>query len=561
MISSSTNHPPSFVPIDVGMIPKQAVKQDHSVIGLTNKINNITGKMCDTLETLHTACVIAGRAVKQAPRVFTAVAAASSGLSQIYGGDTLKGVAFLGIGLSEIYKCLSPQQITDINRELNNADAELRRICELSKEGKESVKNIQQHIQNIENHLIIHNNKLKEIETIVSEGSAELAAQKKNILLKHAESKKLFECSLAFFKDSLEGIQKANKSYDMMTMIITKHGQKLQDPSNQSGVFQQLAQFIEEVQFIAKNAKNGSEYAQTNILKGLDTYMQADVKKQEAETESLKIIQKAQEKLKLIEELAKNKIDHENLLKEVGEEARALEQNYESIEHHLAYAEEHVKNAQNIASGYFSGTTVLIGSTFATMGAIATAPVSGVVVGMTIGLGVGRLLEHNSNQTSPFKAVEVSDSSNKFSSPVSFEFDKKSSGFWGRLRGRESKTKGSVTVRAGNENLTFGFDLNQGGKIATADIHNLSRRLVDKLKHGKITPAECRAIITSLDTISVDRGGIGLIKGFIPKKQFFELDRLCTSLENKMKKQEVLKKIEISTRENQIKLSKFGTSK
>lgn len=459
-----------------------------------------------------------------------------TGVEMLLAGDYMTGAGITFAGTKQALNILYPAQ-TDVKELLQNARAGIDMITILEQANQDTFANVDANLNIVKQNVQDLETRLKDIRNIADRGSKKLKAQKEKAAGLYQEALQSFKKTQMILNRSQSQISEANFKFTLalcrMDTLVELAQEEGGDLKEKVARFAALSQ---EIHSECTDAKQVLEGGNSGLTDGLLCLNEALTKFNAATYEAGKASQMALSKLEKIkaraqiEESCQGKIEEIrselNQAKERGQDILAIAEQTDS---YLAQAEE----LSEVKFGYQSiilggGVGACLGAAFGGgMAAFAAAPAG--VVAYHNRESIGNLLFGKDPEAIPAKPTPKN--------PVTYEFNKHSSGFWGRyIQKRGSETVGKIAIDLGDDKaaLSLNFNFNKKDIVSRKELKHVYEVLSERLTDGLLTAKACLAIITRLENLEIDRGSRGRAKGVISQKDpfFNELKRRANRLMN-----------------------------
>ena len=468
--------------------------------------------ICDRMEKVAMTAVALHRVAKftvnHGGHFVCAAASIVTGLTNLYNGAYFSGGALTAIGMREAYNLLSTSK-TDVQRLLQDASAGVDMIKTLEQANQSSFDNININLDQVDHHIKELESRLHHIQHVATQGSKKLHKQKEKTLVLFEEASILFKQSQSVLNLSKSQIQKASHQFDDALLDISELIELAQE---QEGDFQEktkrFSELAQQIYEACTQAKETLEKGNQSLTVGLDLLNQALTKYQGARFEEGKTVEMAAAKLKKIALKAEVKENCQHQIDSVKKELSDVRARNEAILQIADEVQSDIEDADRAAAmqfGYQSlilggGTGALIGGAFSGGTAAGAGAVAGTVAyhhRKSIG---NALFGKDPEPIPPVPTLHA---------PVTYSFNPRSSGFWGRYyEKRGSFTKGKISLYLGQEEtFSLNFDLNAKHKVSKKELKELYQGLSSKLDENPEYSISCLDLLNRLATIQIERGG------------------------------------------------------
>lgn len=500
----------------------------------------VSGKI-ETLVGSALALRELSRNLHKGPRLITSITTFATGVSQAAAGNLLMGVPLAATGAAEVVSTLMHGPSVDVRNILDDSRAGLDMMKVLSRANLESYSKLDRNLSQIEQNLDNLNAKIIEINSIAVESNIGVENQKNKALSLFNKSKELFESAKREFISTENEMKKAGFKFNEVSVLMNKMIELIQSTEGDlDAKLVRLSDLALAIQNISKQGMEAHHLSSKKLADAMELFNLANSKQAEALEEFGKAVQMGQDALKFIATKAEHDRSTEKLVLQARNEVKIMQERTHESDHlierlqtKLDLLEKHANNGPSwlgIVSGSFIGYTAAY--------ALSAAPIPGasLVVG-SIALA-NQTKESLGLKPAPSFAAKYAPSTKvPMKSLVSYDFEKKSTGFWGRfVEQRQSWTVGKVAIKAGDEEIKISFDANAEGDSKISDRHQyeLLLKLSSKVSNGTLSAEDCLAIINQLERAEISRKGSGKkdLVGFIPPRSpyFRELERQCLKI-------------------------------
>lgn len=500
----------------------------HSWKQIGGRICNATETLVATTVALHRVCE---RTANSPGRVATMVLTGAAGIKQIVDGDIINGGLYAGLAVKEFFNIYGTNNNqSEVARLISDARSNVEMIETLEEANKKSIEVIDLNLDLVSQNVTKLTTQLSEIQALATHGSEELEIQKSQTCELYHEADQLFKQARAKILESQNNISDAHSRFKAAL-------EKFEDlidlaQSTEGDLAERLNTLVDTSMSIhgkCVEASNMLEGADPVLAEGLKLFDAAISKKDAAQFEAGRTIEMARQQQVKISEKAAVESNSQKELGIIRTEVNDIKERNAIVEDLLKEQAANLLEAQELAEADWGTASILIGGGIGALvvGAVgAAAGPGGSVAGTVAGIGVGAKAFHERTKISEFvmgtDPIPVPDAPTE-KNPVTFKFNEKSSGFWGRYyHKRPSYTVGQVSINLGNnESISYGFNLNDVKRgrspICQKDLVNLAERLGENLKKGHLTNEQCENILTQLETVEIDRGSQNKDSGFLKK--------------------------------------------
>lgn len=501
---------------------------------------NAAEYICNRVENVVVAAValhkVAQFGVNHGTEAVCSAVTIWTGVEMLLAGNLMTGAGITLAGTKQALNILYPAQ-TDVKELLQNARAGIDMITILEKANQDTFANVDANLNIVKQNVQDLEARLKDIRNIADRGSKKLKAQKEKAAGLYQEALQSFKKTQLILNHSQSQINRANLNF---TFALCRIDELVNLAQEQGGDLEErvarFATLSKEIHSECTDAKQVLEEGNSGLTEGLQCLNEALTKFNAATYEAGKASQMALSKFEKIKSRAQIEESCQGKIEEIRSELNQAKERSEDIlaiahqtDSYLAQAEE----LSDVKFGYQSiilggGVGACLGAAFGGgMGAFAAAPAG--VVAYHNRETIGNLLFGKDPEATPAKPTPKN--------PVTYEFNKHSSGFWGRyIQKRGSETVGRIAIDLGDDKSTLSltFNFNKKEVISRKELKNVYEELSQRLSDERITPEACLAIITRLENLEIDRGSRGRAKGVIPQNDpfFNELKRRANRLMN-----------------------------
>lgn len=501
-------------------------------------------------------------AQKNGTRYVTTGAALFAGISNIAAGNIIIGGVVTASAVNEIQKLLSGEEGNlEQYKMLDDIDSSVKMIEELNKKNQDSLDKVTQNLNEVGHKLDDIDSRIDNINKLTSEGQENIESKKEAALKALEASKKEYEEALQNLNESKLKLTKGLKTYSSALILLeaakstVENSQK--EGANATLILRSLTDTLKKSYEKGLKAQQSFIEAQNLQASGIEGILNAN----QSQTKAAELYGEACAEAKFTFKAI------ENVTEQAKNDVQAAKQEVSEAEQELARVKQRTKNIDNLAvlsQAYveasksnpgFGYASVLLGGTSGALiggfigsffgGPIGMAAVAiGVLAGTAAVRNIPTLFYLLKNFLMKNKEGEiVYENKDK---TVQFAFDALSSGIWGIIRGRPSKTFGTLTLKLGKDSTPYKISVNfrekQGCAVRPTEIYDLQKHMLDLLELNQITTDECREIIKEITTVKIKTHS-DEEKAFVPvdetgKNDFFSV--LEEELEAQDKK--VLKK-------------------
>ncbi len=500
---------------------------------------SVGSKLCQTVEVVVTTAValqkITEFAANKGTDALCGTATTLTGLNYLYSGDFILGGTLTVAGAFKLYKTWGKNyDKSEVTRLIGDAKAGVQMIQTLEEANKESFSKVDANLDLVSQNVEKLTGQLADINELATNGNQDLEKQKAVASQLYQEANELFTQARQALQESRKEIGEADQ---LFTDALNQFGSLLQSAQSETGSFEERVElFTNDAKIVHKqclDAKTHLETSGTSFDKALLILQAAIDKNNEASLEAGKALQMATDSLKMIQAKAEIENDCQEEIQVIRDELDDIKERKKIQGDLLQDVYDDLTQAEQINESNWGTFSVCVG---APLGFIAGNAIGGMIGGAT-GVPVGVQLVHDRKKignflfgADPVPTPAAPTSKN----PVTFKFNEKSSGFWGRyIDKRPSYTVGKSAVDLGDEHVSYDFNLNDKNRISKKNLLDLSNRLADKLDKGIITPEYCLQILSNLETLEIDRDkyhqkAVGLIPQNSP--YFGNVRMLCKNM-------------------------------
>jgi hypothetical protein len=485
---------------------------DHKVPTIAaNLQSKVAGSLiCQRMETvLITAIALhkfAQFSVNHGGQFICAATTVIAGLNCLYQGNIWTGPALTAIGSKQLYNLMYGNK-SDVQRLLQDASAGIDMIKTLEQANAQSFENVEGNLTLVSQNMLDLQSRLQDIRCIATQGSQKLEEQKKITLALYQEADELFKKTQLSLNQSKE---KINASNEQFAEALNQIGELVQLAQKEGGDFKEktdhFKQLAEQIYNECTAAKGTLEKGNQSLNEGILVLNEALNKYQQATFEAGKTSEMAKAEFEKIRERAEIEKNGQAQIDEIREELNDVKARNKDMHAIADEVQNDIEEAQRVAGDQFGYQSIILGGGF---GAAAGAFFSGGV-GAYAGAVGGTVTYHNREKLGNLflgKDPEPVPAKPTILEPVTFKFNERSSGFWGRyIEKRASFTVGKLAIDLGNnESMTLDFNLNAKHKIARKDVNKLCEILARKLKNDPNFAQTCSAILKKLEKMTIDR--------------------------------------------------------
>lgn len=462
------------------------------------------GKVVTTAVALHK---IAQFSVNHGGHLACAATTIVAGLGSLYRGDFLMGGTLTALGVKEAYQLLQSNQ-SEVQRLLEDAGAGIDMIKTLEQANQSSFEHVNVNLNSVTQSIEDLEGKLSAIKSVATRGSKKLERQKEKNLRLFQGAEELFKQSQAILNQSKTQIDTANNQFggalQKIQVLVALAQEEKGDFQEKAKRFAELSKQIFDE---CGNAKGILEEGNCALNEGLTLLNNATRLFNLATFEAGKTTEMANAQLKEIELQALSETSCQDQLSAIKEELQEVQSRNQNILHIADVVQGDLEAAEQAAMNQFGYQSLILGGgTGAFLGAMfsgGTAASAGAVA--------GTVAYHNRESIGNYlfgKDPEPAPVLPSRQDPLTFEFNAKSSGLWGRFfEKRGSVTKGKVSLDLGDGDVvSFKFNLNDKHKIAKKDLYHLYRQLSAKLDQDPKYAASCLRLLDRLATTEINRG-------------------------------------------------------
>ncbi|MBA3722656.1 MAG: hypothetical protein H0W88_09690 [Parachlamydiaceae bacterium] len=490
-------------------------KKNLSLTSSTQEVTKVkkgSNIVLSRLETLVQVSILMKQAADNGASWICSATTIFSGLGHFAAGNLITGTVLTGAGVVNLTKSLGSGGASSAVDLIKDAKAGVEMVQILEGQNIESLHIVEKNLEVIKEHVKDLSTKLKAVHKIATTSDINVNAQKLIAAQAYDDADVFFKDALALFKDSKRNRNDASKTLKRSQRRFEK---LFEAANNKKGnIKTRLDNFIEltrEIYEENKEAQDSLDESEKHFSFAFTLLNKAIMKKEEAAAESAKALEMSQNSIKRIAEITE--MNQENQRKEavyntnmqeasshVGQVLKRTDQARGlliDVTHDLNEAQKNV--------GYTLGEVALCGGAgavigAAAMGAMAAAP--GVLAGLAAKSIYNTATAHN-YYASQEECANMAE--------VETKFYPWSTGFFGKIRGRQSWTAGEVFVKVGPKRirLTFNLDARKNQKIPKRDVQVLYQNLMSGLDNKSLTPLECLNIIRQLRTRTINRDPAG----------------------------------------------------
>lgn len=463
----------------------------------------------------------------------------ATGIGYLTNGDVFVGGIATFAGLKEvvnIWRVVNSK--SDIASLLNDANAGVDMIKTVEAANSESFQVVGTNLNIIRKSVQKMNDRMAKIKSISTEGQKDIEELKTQTSELYEDAEDQFSTAKTSFKLSQAKFNQANKIF---VRSLQQFDQLLQlAQTAEVNDSEKLAQFITIAKRIQKQClaaqeviKQGNQQMNT----GLNALELAQQKERDAYGQSILAMERAKNKLELIETQAKIKKEYEKKVDDTKDELDHIQARNKDIKALLNELSADLKETKKLSDDKFGTISVMLGVIPGAVTGFGVGSWAGAVVG---GYGGGEMIHHRNALINKVDnlingPITLIDKNPNKKELVKIKFNSRSTGWYNRFikRATQSYTVGMVDIQIGNQVVSWPFDLSKDYKISKPNLYELQQLLGKEVISGKITAQECLNVISQLETQFIDRGPnnkaqTGLMTSNSP--YFNELKRTCEKL-------------------------------
>lgn len=512
---------------------------DHEAISL-NQTAETTQTQSSTLINQLENLVTVARALEQIVTIarnentnlITTGFTLTSGVMALLNGQIPWGLALTGAALNQVKNIImnhsnSIGNTKDLAQEIQTG---LLMIKQLEEFQKSSLETIDQQIEFAEEQLEDAQKQLDEISSLSTEASKDAEIKKK-------EAQKLCEQSVRSYQQALYNLNQSQQTIqtitdDFQSMIDQFENLIKQAKSNelQPG---DIPDFIGQTEEILKKMKVIHELLDQNqaiFNSGLQELHQASASNKDAlvkYTETINVMRQAFDAIRLKAETEKLQEAQQNLGK-AKEEVKIAKERANNIQELADYEKEKAKKLQGTIDNEWGTTSIMVGTTAATL----AIPLGGGVLSVPTGFAVAAITHYTrriykfatAHLTTPQK-IGIPEQNTASLKDVKVTYNPQSTG-WGGYTvglfsqalgygGRASKTAGTIAIPITDKlSITCNFNKNSTstqGKMDETNMYTLQTTLREQVELGHLKPEECLSLLESLNSVETEHGTICLV--------------------------------------------------
>lgn len=532
----------------------------------TSPEQNVRGMattLCERAETIYNAAILTHKVVKYAvtegERATCGAITLGYGLSTIFALNPIVGIPTALIGAHQIWKTFqTSDHKEEVKRLLDDSKAANDMVKTLSDSNKQALAVVKGQTDIIQTNMQDIKKRLNEIESLATgaldaDEMREIDRDKQAAIKACLDVEQQFRYAEKILMRSQKRIQSSQES--MHDKILVGFEELFAIPKKEGDGKELSKEFMEKAHILHKECKKVASTIDSGNLKleaGIQLLNNALVAQKQAIELTTKVTTR-------VEVMCKNHQERLELIKEKANADKQIERSEKSLEiihkqldrmdvrmkrqqQLIEISNNNIKEAQAKIDDKFGMETLFFGGG---AGAILGGLIYGPVIGAPAGMLAGAELYHNrkavfSGAEKVRNVVMGYETAPDLAKPFHVEnrlklaFANRSTSIWGRLCGRESKTAGKLEIKIhDNKTISCDFDLNRKEPLTLQDMNKLYQELLIAMQNEKISPKECVAIISQLETIKIDRGtSYAPVVGIIPKDfvVFEELKDICNDL-------------------------------
>ncbi|MDF2577068.1 MAG: hypothetical protein K0S74_552 [Chlamydiales bacterium] len=457
---------------------------------------------------------------RNAPGIGMGIATTMSGISELSSGNYFSGFATTATGVEKLVYSLKNWKSGNnkVSELIQDAKSEISFIISASKASENSLEMLSANLKNIEKMVDKLNIRITETKELAQNGRKELSKQNLEILqsLENARN------SCMNVHDKFAKVQKAMDTAYTNFESSLKHLDKIAKLTKDSelGEKEALAQINQACETLSQEYNKSMQLLSDAIQLNKGALVEHGVSIEEADRASelyARFSATAQHYLSEIDKKAEIDRHIQEKLDHGQKEIKKIQGRLADIKDHANSASDKLDAAYQAGEEAWGWTSTI--SCAAT--AVVSAPSLGLPAALAAGAAAGGVVHKNRDLRNELysKAVnQLEDAAGivfpkaaqfSVSDFISFKFDDRSSGLWGRfIERRPSFTLGTLTLKLGEGvALDLRVDLNNKQQpIRTCDIAKLIDVMKQQVAKGKLRTADALAIAQHLETMVIDRG-------------------------------------------------------
>lgn len=432
------------------------------------------------------------------------------GVTSLCSGDLITGAIATTAGAKELWNLTRTANPTDLQRLLNDINADVGMIQTLEEANRESYKTVDANLDLIKGGIEALQSQLSQIEQINDQGLKKIAEKKSEAASLNIQALQAYNAAAQLFEKAQDKLTQSQEHYGNCGAVFEQIAKIAKNESPDLTLEEKIEQLIETSSIASENCKSGKmllDISAQHLHEALERLKDANAFKDQATALSSAVIQLAEDALQSGKEKAMYTQNCQQQIDAAKDEMKRIQARSNQIMKLIEELKEDVVEAKQEAAGKFSMSDVAVG-----VGIAATmVPAAGILYGAATGVSAMYAFRNSETLSSGAKKVYNWYYGIKEPQPVPMQpdeltrlqFNETSSGYWGWMRGRSSQTVGKIQINFGNESVSIPFNLNQRDRIAKEDLLDLFQMMNAKVSNGTLDPDRCVKILDQLETLDV----------------------------------------------------------
>lgn len=463
-------------------------------------------------------------------RAGCSIVALLTGVSSLWAGDIFTGAIATTCGAKELWNLYGSEASTDLQRLLNDINADAGMIQTLEEANRKSYQTVNTNLDLISEDVRTLQSQLSEISAINSNGLLQVVAKKEEAKHYNSEANKTYGAAAQLFVAAKQKLGQAEGYYDQCGKVFSEIEKIAKNDDPDVTLEEKIESLIQTSRKASQNCKAGKamlDASSEDLCNALKLLKEANRLKDQATAACASATQMAEDTLHAGMEKAKYTGECQQRIKATQDEMKKIQKRSDQIMELIEELKADVVAAKREAAGKFSMADMAVGIGVAAM----VVPPAGIIYGAAT--GISAMYAFRNSETISWAAKKVYNWAMGVPTPVAnpmedkeltrVSFNESSSGYWGYfVQRRASVTVGTLQINLGNgEEMALPFNLNNKDMIAKEGLLNLFQVINERVTQGKMPPQRCLEIIQQLETLKISRGQLhpdvnGLIKSKSP---------------------------------------------
>lgn len=453
-----------------------------------------------------------------------------TGLTSLWAGDLVTGAIATTCGAKELWNLSSPEASTNLQRLLNDINADVGMIQTLEEANRKSYETVNSNLELISQGVQTLQSQLSDISSINSNGLQQVEAKKEEAISFNSQATSTYAAASELFAAAKQKLSQAQSFYGECGEVFEEIEKIAKNDDPDMTLEEKIERLIKTSRTASENCKSGKAMlvaSSEDLEHAMELLKQANTLKDQATAAYASANQMAEDTLHAGIEKAKYTGECQEKIKATQDEMARIQRRSDQIMKLIDELKADVVEAKREAAGKFSMGDVAVGIGVAAV----VVPPAGIIYGAAT--AVSAMYAFRNSETISWAASKVYSWAMGIPTPVPnpmkddeltrISFKESSSGYWGYfVQRRASTTVGTLQVNlGGGEEFALPFNLNDKDKIAKEGLLNLFQVLNQKVTQGQMTPQKCLQILNQLETMNIERGALhpqvhGLIKQTSP---------------------------------------------